>query len=430
MKAKKILSAVLAGAMLTAVVLPCYASTTKEKLEQVQKQQQQTESTLSGTKERLDRLESKKGQSESYLTELNSQLEELKGSLAQLQADYDTKQEELKQVQQELEEAQQREAKQYQDMKLRIQYMYERSDDNYLEMLFSSESLADFLSRTNNISMLSEYDRNLLHDYRSVREEVALKEQRVIDEQNAIKVLQEESLERQEEVDALIEITYNEIRVYQMDISEAESEESRLLEQISAQEEEINKLLKQAKDEEARKAEEEKKKQEAAQNQAGKPSVTNKPSASVPKPDNGSSNNSSNNNNAAGGSGSDNTGSSNTGSSDTDGEKGNSNTWDVAGADKEQEKYLGRFKLTAYCACEKCCGKWSQIGLTASGTKPVQGRTVAMSGVPFGTKLLINGHVYTVEDRGTPYGHVDVFFSSHSDALQFGKKYADVYQVN
>ena len=43
-----------------------------------------------------------------------------------------------------------------------------------------------------------------------------------------------------------------------------------------------------------------------------------------------------------------------------------------------------------------------------------------MAGVPFGTQLLINGNVYTVEDLGTPYGHVDIFFNNHSDALSFG----------
>lgn len=91
--------------------------------------------------------------------------------------------------------------------------------------------------------------------------------------------------------------------------------------------------------------------------------------------------------------------------------------------------YLGNFKLTAYCNCAKCCGKWAN-GLTASGTYPAAGRTVAMAGVPFGTKLLINGTVYTVEDRGTAYGHVDIYFNTHSEALNFGMRYADVYMVN
>ena len=52
-----------------------------------------------------------------------------------------------------------------------------------------------------------------------------------------------------------------------------------------------------------------------------------------------------------------------------------------------------------------------------------------MAGVPFGTKLLINGNVYTVEDLGTPYGHVDIYCSSHSEALSFGLQYADVIPV-
>ena len=53
-----------------------------------------------------------------------------------------------------------------------------------------------------------------------------------------------------------------------------------------------------------------------------------------------------------------------------------------------------------------------------------------MNGIPFGTKLKINGSVYTVEDRGVPYGHVDIYFERHEDAMEFGRMYADVYQVN
>lgn len=90
--------------------------------------------------------------------------------------------------------------------------------------------------------------------------------------------------------------------------------------------------------------------------------------------------------------------------------------------------YLGNFTLTAYCGCASCCG--SSGGLTASGTVPTAGRTVAMGGVPFGTKLMINGNIYTVEDRGTSYGVVDIFMNSHSDALAFGMQSADVYQLN
>ena len=53
-----------------------------------------------------------------------------------------------------------------------------------------------------------------------------------------------------------------------------------------------------------------------------------------------------------------------------------------------------------------------------------------MAGVPFGTQLLINGTVYTVEDLGTPYGHVDIYCGSHSEALAFGLQSAEVYRLN
>ena len=58
---------------------------------------------------------------------------------------------------------------------------------------------------------------------------------------------------------------------------------------------------------------------------------------------------------------------------------------------------------------------------------PVQGRTVAVGGIGFGTKLNIGGQVFTVEDRGTPYGHIDIYMNSHEEAKQFGVQYADVY---
>ena len=88
--------------------------------------------------------------------------------------------------------------------------------------------------------------------------------------------------------------------------------------------------------------------------------------------------------------------------------------------------FLGSFKLTAYCSCPICCGPWSG-GPTASGKMPTEEHTVAMAGLPFGTELIINGQVYTVEDRGTPYGHVDIYMNDHQQALQFGVQYADVY---
>lgn len=89
---------------------------------------------------------------------------------------------------------------------------------------------------------------------------------------------------------------------------------------------------------------------------------------------------------------------------------------------------LGTYRITHYCGCVSCNGSWAGSP-TASGAYPVSGRTVAMANLPFGTKVEINGQIYTVEDRGVPSGCVDIYVDSHSEALNSGMYYAEVRVV-
>ena len=89
------------------------------------------------------------------------------------------------------------------------------------------------------------------------------------------------------------------------------------------------------------------------------------------------------------------------------------------------------YKITAYCPCAKCCGKSN--GITASGTKATAGRTVAASSkFAMGTKLNINGHIYTVEDRGGAINgnKIDIFVNTHAEALAWGVRYLPVSVAN
>jgi len=92
-------------------------------------------------------------------------------------------------------------------------------------------------------------------------------------------------------------------------------------------------------------------------------------------------------------------------------------------------KNLGVFMLTAYCPCEKCCGKTD--GITSTGTKATHGRTIAVDPdiIPYGTKVLINGSEYVAEDCGGAINnnHIDVFFNTHEEALEFGVRYENIY---
>lgn len=94
---------------------------------------------------------------------------------------------------------------------------------------------------------------------------------------------------------------------------------------------------------------------------------------------------------------------------------------------------LGRFLLTAYCNCSKCCGSWAG-GPTASGVMPQAGRTIAvdLKVISFGTKIMINNHVYVAEDTGDKWvqgNHIDIFFDDHQEALNFGVQWAEVYKI-
>lgn len=101
---------------------------------------------------------------------------------------------------------------------------------------------------------------------------------------------------------------------------------------------------------------------------------------------------------------------------------------EIVGAEtipEERWESLGRWKLTFYCK-ERCCNG-RNAHRTASGAPMVEGRTVAVGGLPFGTELMIDGHRYVVEDRGVRGNHVDILVSDHQTAKDLGVKYAEVF---
>ena len=91
----------------------------------------------------------------------------------------------------------------------------------------------------------------------------------------------------------------------------------------------------------------------------------------------------------------------------------------------------GVYKVTAYCACKQCCGKTN--GITASGARATANHTIAAPRTfAFGTKVIINGITYTVEDRGGAIqgNRIDIYMNSHAEALQWGVRYVEVEVLN
>lgn len=105
------------------------------------------------------------------------------------------------------------------------------------------------------------------------------------------------------------------------------------------------------------------------------------------------------------------------------------------------------YRVTAYCACERCCGEWAlkrpkdengnPIVYGAAGVELVSGFSGAGT-LPFGTRVELNGYgIVEVQDRFAnwivdKYGEniIDIYFDDHDTAWNFGEKYLEGTIVN
>ena len=411
MRINKIFSLLLAGMISTAAPMTTYAATTEEQIADAQAQKEAAQTQLAQRQANMDSLESKKLELESYLGELNAQYDELTSAISDLSIQAAEKEEELKSLEEKLQEAKQISDKQYEDMKKRIVYMYEHGSASMLELLLSSEDLAQFLNRAENIAQISKYDRDMLDKYKALQAQIKEQEDAAEEEADSINSLLQTKSAKQQEVQALTASTSENIQSYIYQISSSQEEINALNTQISSADSSIYSLLQVAAQEEAA--------AEAAQAEAA--------SSEGDSEGNGADDSDYAEDSYTEDSYTDDSSYSESGDSQASSDSSQSSASDTSST-SGSGTYLGTFTLTAYCNCAQCCG--TAGNLTASGTVPTAGRTVAMAGVPFGTQLLINGNVYTVEDLGTPYGHVDIYFNSHSEALAFGLQSAEVYRLN
>ena len=91
----------------------------------------------------------------------------------------------------------------------------------------------------------------------------------------------------------------------------------------------------------------------------------------------------------------------------------------------------GVFTTTAYRPCGSCSGRWGR--LTSTGALAAAGHTVAVDPrvIPYGARLMINGVIYTAEDRGGGVrgNHIDIFYDTHEESRLHGAQAAEVYLI-
>lgn len=228
-----------------------YATTTQEKLNQAQEEKKETQSQLNETKESLEDLKEVKSTLEGQLADLNNKLVQVSDNLSDLEGQIDVKEGEIEVTEGELAEAKETENHQYESMKARIRFMYERSDYVFIETLIGSGSLGDALNKADYVAQIAEYDRKKLEEYKAIRMEIEEKEAKLKEEKEELDGLKKQVQAEKNKVNSYVKQTSSKISVTSGQISDTEAQALAYEAEIKKQEENIEYLKKKLAEEQA-----------------------------------------------------------------------------------------------------------------------------------------------------------------------------------
>lgn len=250
-KHRKALLILLAAVMVTVghPPIPTHAETTLEKLQKAKEEKEKTEAAKGNTEQQKKSLQITQNSLLGKLGALNDDLELVSSNLADLERQIDVKEQEIVQTQEALSEAITTEENQYESMKQRIRFMYERGNQTYLDMLLSATGFGDLLNKGDYIEELTRYDREMLIQFQETRAYVEEVEAQLNAELADLNTLQAEAEAEQEKVSQLVQQTANSVAAYEDQIEDAEATIDALDNMLSEQEEDIAALQKQYEEE-------------------------------------------------------------------------------------------------------------------------------------------------------------------------------------
>ncbi len=240
--------------LLAVAVSPAYA--TKKEVEDAKKRASSLETEKKRVEATLKNLEGLKQDTVVYVRELDNNLSALNLELEELGEQIIQKEADIEVTGQELELAREVEAGQYEAMKLRIKYMYERGKVSYLDMLLQSKSMIQLMNRAEYIQRISEYDRKKMDEYAAAREAVVAREEQLNQEHEELLGFQEQTEAKQQSVETLLAQKNQELKNFESQIQTAQGQISEYEKDIQEQENRVRQLEAEIKrkEEEARKA--------------------------------------------------------------------------------------------------------------------------------------------------------------------------------
>lgn len=251
---KRFIKTALAVCLVAAVSFPSYGTQSdindaKKRMDSLEQEKEKVEQTLKGLEGLKQDAALYVKQLDASVAELNTELEGLAGMISDKEAD-------IASALLELEAAKDTEKRQYESMKLRIKYMYEKGDTSYLDILLGSESFAQLYNRAEYIAGIARYDRKMLEVYAQSKAVAADKEEALQKEHAGLLELQAQAEAKRESEERLLSEKSAELKNFEGKIASAEGQLSEYEADMKAQENQIRQIEAdiKRKEEEARKA--------------------------------------------------------------------------------------------------------------------------------------------------------------------------------
>lgn len=206
-----------------------------------------TQSDYDENNKELDRLKSEQAALSSELTDLNNELEVAGNKLNSITEQISAKQEDIDILNENISDMEEEKQHQYETMKLRIQFMYERNDFNFIDVLLTSTSMSDLLQKAEYFKQISEYDKDMLNELNDLINSLNSNRINLQKDMNDLVALKEDSIAQSNNIKNLISSKQSKIDANSQDIERAEAlaleyEEKLRQEEAARQLEEIKKL--------------------------------------------------------------------------------------------------------------------------------------------------------------------------------------------
>ena len=224
---------------------------TQNAIDQAEDEKEQLEQELEQQEQERENLEDQKETAEDRLKNLKAQYQSIASDIAALEKKQAEKVAEIEAKTKELEEAIEIQEQQYENMKLRIQYMYEKPEDSLFGLFLKDFSIIEILNRVDHTLKIQEYDRQQLEEYTATAKELDLQKQELEAAKEELAGLIKESEAQQAKVSALQKETKASISSYLNQIAAAQEEIGNTEAAIEAKSKALQELYRKAQEEEA-----------------------------------------------------------------------------------------------------------------------------------------------------------------------------------